>query len=93
MSNYTFSNFTEYCEFSDKLSQFYQILPDAPDPCDEVFWPLQHNIPTKSQIEDFKTEVENHIDSVWVMIILILIFSMQLGFILLEAGAVRRKNV
>ena len=32
------------------------------------------------------------IDSVWVMIVLVLIFNMQLGFILLEAGAVRSKN-
>ena len=93
MSNHTFANFSEYCEFSDKLSQFYQILPDAPDPCDEAFLRLQNNVPTKTQIIEFKTEVENHIDSVWVMIILILIFSMQLGFILLEAGAVRKKNV
>lgn len=51
----------------------------------DIVW----NVPTKIQIEAMASVVNANIDTVWVMIILVLIFNMQLGFILLEAGAVR----
>ena len=48
--------------------------------------------PTPAQVEALAAAVGRSVDAVWVMVVLILIFNMQLGFILLEAGAVRRKN-
>ena len=37
---------------------------------------LTNNVPTNAQIISYATELNGHIDTVWVMIILIMIFNM-----------------
>ena len=67
--------------------------PDALGACEPLLSGLACNQPTAGQVSALGDILANHIDTVWVMIVLVLIFNMQLGFILLEAGAVRRKNI
>ena len=67
--------------------------PDALGACEPLLAGLACNQPTAGQVSALGDILANHIDTVWVMIVLVLIFNMQLGFILLEAGAVRKKNI
>ena len=67
--------------------------PDAVLHCSPLLSSLLCNVPSSLQVAGLGGTIANHIDTVWVMIVLILIFNMQLGFILLEAGAVRKKNI